>query len=434
MRFRPPSAGNPYQNRSLELRLLGVLFLAVAGFVAFTAIRKPRPNDAAAPVAESADDADPQLFRRPDESPLRGDQIRIVDSRPVDLPPVDDLGQPFDELGLDEPSGTGVVPAGRIEPGESPRPAGRAARPTAADQDNPRSESPRDDAGSSGRSPAGSRSTGPESSAADEPRTVAELEAELAEVPLDIRWLSRIRDNTLAIRHDESQAFYRILAHIRDLSRTVLEAAARTDVQYLNLMQEPDQYRGQLIQIRGDLKRLNRFTANDNRYEVDTLYEGWIFTADSGSHPFRVLATNLSPELSPGLDLDIPVTVEGYFFKKEGYDSPGGLQLAPVILAKQIDKYRPNSSPPADLGMLPYMIAIGVVFAIAFGGILMSMTISDMRFERAMRFRQQTIPGSAVAAAADQIPVATIEDRLDQLAIEHARAEAELTGSESAPS
>jgi hypothetical protein len=212
------------------------------------------------------------------------------------------------------------------------------------------------------------------------------------ETAFDRGLLRNVKDNTLGIRREEADAYYRLLAHCGNVPLAELERAGSTDVMYINLMTQPDRFRGEPVTIQGDLWRLYEFQAGPNNRGLKTLYEAWIFTADSESHPFRVVFTSLPRELEPGENLRKPVRVTGYFFKREGYPSNGGMHVAPTLLAKQVSFYRPpNMAPPTD-DIVPYMIgvisAIGLVFLVT----LVSFMIGDRRAAHLARLRDLTAP------------------------------------------
>ena len=140
---------------------------------------------------------------------------------------------------------------------------------------------------------------------------------ERASVEIDKSYLDLVRDNDLGIRKSESKAFYWLLDHARRVSLREFQQAGLKDVQYINLISQPDQFRGEPITIEGDLWKLYEFEAGANDYNVDRLYEAWIFTGDSGHNPYRVVCTSLGKGIEPGEHLRVPVRLTGYFFKRE---------------------------------------------------------------------------------------------------------------------
>jgi hypothetical protein len=226
--------------------------------------------------------------------------------------------------------------------------------------------------------------------------------------------LRKVKDNTIGIRRDETEAYYRLLNHARRASTTELEKSGATDVLYINLMDQPEQFRGEAVTIHGDLWRLYEFQAGPNEFGLKTLYEGWVFTPDSDNHPYRIVFTNLPRELEPGENLRKPVRVTGYFFKREGYASSGGMHVAPTLLAQRIVPYRPPGAPPPTDAIVPYMIGLVSAVGLAFLVTLVSFTISDRRAARVALQRELNTPTPSFAGIQDSSTL-TVGESLHQL-------------------
>lgn len=227
--------------------------------------------------------------------------------------------------------------------------------------------------------------------------------------------LSNVRDNTLGIRHDEAEAYYQILRQLRETPGTILERAARTDLLYVNLMTDSENLRGELTSIVGDLRRLSRLPPSPPDTYDGPLYEGWVFTADSGTHPYRVVTTSLPENLVPAESMKVPVRVTGYFFKREGYETEAGLHVAPTLLAKRIQYHRTPRTPPPDAGIVPYMLGVVGAVTLALLVTLASFVISDQR-SMAKDFRRFQL---GTSEGLDQLPgerPMSIEESLRHLA------------------
>lgn len=254
------------------------------------------------------------------------------------------------------------------------------------------------------------------------------LEGELArrEVQFDKGLLRRIKDNTIGVRREESDAYFRLLYHASRVPARELEQAGVTDVLYINLMTQPDQFRGEPITISGDLWRLYEFEAGPNDYGLKRLYEAWIFTADSANHPYRVVFTHLPRDLEPGENLRKPVRVTGYFFKREGYASTAGMHVAPTLLAQRVVSFRsPNAVPSTD-AIVPYMIGLISAVGLAFLVTLVSFAISDRRAARAAMLRELNAPTPSFAGI-DGGPAPSIMESLRLLEEQEWQAEADAT-------
>ena len=165
-----------------------------------------------------------------------------------------------------------------------------------------------------------------------------------------------------------------LLVQSRKLSAAEFcESDARTDLTFVHLWEEPAKYRGQLITLRGRLRRLVRYdpTPLAAKEGVPDLYEGWLYADGNYSNPFCILASEIGPGLQPGQKIDREVTFSGYFFKKYRYPAGDGWRDAPLLIGRSIELTKEASEPvPALLGSvyLPVIFGIlGVTLVVALG-------------------------------------------------------------------
>lgn len=255
-----------------------------------------------------------------------------------------------------------------------------------------------------------------------EEEVAREREAARRSTRFDKRVLSTVKDNTLGIRRDEAEAYYRLLDHVRRVSSTDLDRAAATDVQYINLMTEPDRFRGEPITIQGDLWRLYEFAAGPNDRGLTTLYEAWILTGDSSNHPYRVVCTSLPHTLTPGENLRQPVRVTGCFFKREGYQSQGGIHVAPTLLAPTVTPFRPAGAMPPTDAIMPYLTGLVTAVGLALLVTLLALTLGDRRVRRTARQRTLNEPAPSFAGL-DAEPFETVEESLRRFAEQERQAD-----------
>lgn len=215
---------------------------------------------------------------------------------------------------------------------------------------------------------------------ADEAANVPDSDSSDVEIPAEV--MEPIEDNTVGLRRKELAAYRLMLSRIDTLPSEIIVEAGRDDVAFTVLMLQSESYRGQLISVRGDLRRLTAFPAPQDS-EFETLYEGWLFTRDSGKNPYRVLFTQLPADVPLGESLDPPVPVEvtGYFFKRYGYASQGGQHVAPLLLAKRPEVITPRQVVPVDRSELRNMMlaAVGLV-AVVVLGLVIWFVRSDRRY------------------------------------------------------
>jgi hypothetical protein len=235
---------------------------------------------------------------------------------------------------------------------------------------------------------------------------------------IDRQLLAGIEDNTLGIRSQEAKAFFAVLDHARRVPTSFLDQSASRDVLYVNLMSDPQEFRGTLVTVTGDLWRLHEFPAGNNQKGLTRLYEGWLFSADSGSNPYRIVATQLGAGLVPGPDLRVPVRVTGYFFKREGYRTSTGMHVAPTLLCKQIVRYRsPNAPPPTD-GLAPLLLGAVVAIGLVLTVTILSFAWSDRYAERRSMATPSMLDRSTAARMAE-VDALSVEEQLRALSDEH---------------
>lgn len=191
--------------------------------------------------------------------------------------------------------------------------------------------------------------------------------------------LQPVQDNTLGIRRAESNAFFQTLDQARLKTPEQLAVVAEPGVQYLNLMTDPALYRGRPVTLIGEMCRLYEFQAEENDAGLKTLYEAWLFTPDSGTHPVRVVSASLGPELQVSDNQRTPVKVTGYFFKREAYPTSDGVHVAPTILAGRLERFLHPHAPPPSEGVAPVLLGIIVAMGLIFATTLISFVISDRR-------------------------------------------------------
>jgi hypothetical protein len=164
----------------------------------------------------------------------------------------------------------------------------------------------------------------------------------------------RIRDRHGLFNGDpEIEDYAEVLALAHFTSAAAFTRAARHDVTYAHLFNEPEHYRGQVIHITGRLVKVARFDPPPEARGrgVSDLYEAWIMTDAYGENPACIAFT----DLPPGLKVDaarkynIDVRFDGYFYKRyryKAYDSKKANEFrdAPLLIGHTLDgKFGPGA-------------------------------------------------------------------------------------------
>jgi hypothetical protein len=137
----------------------------------------------------------------------------------------------------------------------------------------------------------------------------------------------------------EFRAYNYLLVRAHNLPAEALASAARRDLSFAHLFEEPEKYRGQIIHVEGTLRRLRQFDAARvaAKQGVPTIYEGWIFGDVYYNNPFCVIASDIDPRLTIGEKLDRRVSFDGFFFKRYRYKSGDGVRDAPLLIGRIIE-------------------------------------------------------------------------------------------------
>jgi hypothetical protein len=163
----------------------------------------------------------------------------------------------------------------------------------------------------------------------------------------------------------EARAYNYLLVQAHKAGVADLARVARRDLTFAHLFEEPEKYRGEIIHVEGRLKRLRRFDAPGVAVKegVPTLYEGWIFPDLYMSNPFCVIATEVSPRLTVGDQMDHRVQFDGYFFKRYRYPAGDGLRDAPLLIGRAIQVNETVSAVPPSpwVGSSAMLIGLAVV-------------------------------------------------------------------------
>ena len=196
-------------------------------------------------------------------------------------------------------------------------------------------------------------------------------------------WFSAVKDNTVGIRQHEARAYYRVLAKAKETPWRDLDEAAERDALYVNLMTSPELYRGKPILVVGELRKLTRFQAPPNDEGLDTLYDAWILTSDSGTNPLRIVSSSLSADLSLENSVGQTVKATGYFFKREGYETvERRLHVAPTLLAGRLSLYVSPQAPPPTEQVVPWMMGVIGAIGLAMLATVIGFAVSDRRANR----------------------------------------------------
>jgi hypothetical protein len=228
-------------------------------------------------------------------------------------------------------------------------------------------------------------------------------------------WLADVRDNSLGIRSAEGAAYFSILARIRGVAPDVLEQAARRDITYAELMNDPQRHRGELIVLEGELRRFTPLPAGENSEGIGQLYDGWLFTEEAGrKSPYRFICTGKPEGLPEGNTIRERVRCTGYFFKRCGYETEHGLHSAPLLLGSEVRWIHPPRRTDDGRGAAAYIVWIMGLLAAGLGGTLWWLTASERRMQNEHRQRARG-PNARSLETLDRVDTGDVSSFLKEL-------------------
>jgi len=157
--------------------------------------------------------------------------------------------------------------------------------------------------------------------------------------------LASIKDNTY-FRNSETQAWF----HFFDvLQRTPLEqisSAHGVEVDYTQLIDQPETYRGRLVSIKGTVRQVTRQTPAPNDLGIDSYDRVVIQPADGVPWPIFVYCLEMDADRPERSALMGSVQVTGLFFKNLSYSWQDGLGTAPVLVSRSLNYSESTTGAP----------------------------------------------------------------------------------------
>lgn len=161
--------------------------------------------------------------------------------------------------------------------------------------------------------------------------------------------LDQVEESRVGVRAAERPAYFAMLATARDARPRELAAAARRDLPFLSLMNDPAEHRGEVIWIEGELRRVEPLEAGPNDDGFGELYEGWLFTDEAGrTNPYRIVVSALPDGFPQGNEVRERVRLPAYFFKRYTYATAHGQHSAPMLIGHQWNRVVGRSAQSAN--------------------------------------------------------------------------------------
>jgi hypothetical protein len=174
----------------------------------------------------------------------------------------------------------------------------------------------------------------------------------------------------------------------------------RSTKPFIDLFKNPDLYRGKPVTLVGTMRKLTTFAAEEeNEYDLTRLYEAWIFPEDGQGNPVAVVFTQKPEALPLGDEVNEHVRVTGYFFKMYAYPAHDTTRVAPMLLARTVE--RVNVGVPAEF---PFALAIGGIAAVVLGvaAMLIYFRVKDRQYQSKVHAKHPDEPPAEITFPKDE--------------------------------
>ncbi len=208
---------------------------------------------------------------------------------------------------------------------------------------------------------------------------------------LDRLNLSRVVDDGAFMRPDDNQIWHHFFWQLMRGDDAALAADSKGEISYAQIYRQPGVYRGQVITVRGAVRRAYRVPASRNHLGIKEYFVYWVQPFESADTPLVVYALDAPPGFPPLKDrdrdgeltrLNEEVTFHGFLFKRGAYAGQHGTYNAPLLLARA-PKWRPAALALGDANdASPRTLWQAGIFALALA-VLISAAVYWTSFRRA---------------------------------------------------
>ncbi len=150
----------------------------------------------------------------------------------------------------------------------------------------------------------------------------------------------------LPLAPEEMPAYWRLMAW--ELRQSTAELRKRADkrVTFRELWQNPDKYRGKLVEVPLHLRRaIEVRDLADNELGLDHVYEVFGWNSESQPYWYWLVVPNLPPGMPQGESIYEEATFVGYFLKLLPYeDREGHTRATPLLIGRLVWHPAPSST------------------------------------------------------------------------------------------
>lgn len=186
------------------------------------------------------------------------------------------------------------------------------------------------------------------------------------QVTLDPTLYREVRDRTPVVRAADGPAWLRSWERIQSGLRDLPKEAVDLRVSHIQLVSQPESYRGRWVEISGILRGVDQIQVRRNELGIDHYHVLWIEPSDTNVSPYCVYCLTLPDQLAElgqqFTTLAEAVTVQGIFLKLRSYETTEReMAVCPLILAKTFELQPRQKAVARQVWQPPSWVLIGLV-------------------------------------------------------------------------
>jgi hypothetical protein len=146
------------------------------------------------------------------------------------------------------------------------------------------------------------------------------------------------------IEKPDMPAYWRLMEWAHRLPVNELRRHAQTKVFFTDFWEAPEDWRGKLVELKLNVRRVLSYEAPENELGIETIYEAWGWSDESRTYPYVVVFTELPEGMEIGSDVREDITFVGYFLKILAYEASDKKRGAPMMVGQVIRTTKPSPS------------------------------------------------------------------------------------------
>lgn len=187
------------------------------------------------------------------------------------------------------------------------------------------------------------------------------------------QYLQWVRDDKLYRPEQENKAWFNLLAVLKNTEQAKLDKASTGRRTFAQLFKQSREYRGELVTIRGIVRRANPWEPmRENEQVVWRTYRVWLFPDDCPSSPMIVYCLELPEGFPTGMEIQQRAEITAFHFKRVVYNARDSFRRAPMLAARTLSWQKPP--PPAVVQQPSH--GLGTLFAVITVAALLSLAVT----------------------------------------------------------